>query len=67
MKGSYLKVENYDSLVKDTNTSAIISIDDSAYSGALQRKKKGAEFNQMKNDISDLKELVSALIQKLDK
>lgn len=67
MNNDYLKVEDHDSLIKDTRSKAIISTDEVAYLAALQRKKKGAEFNQMKNDIKDLKDLVSTLIQKLDK
>lgn len=67
MNNDYLKVEDYDSLIKDTRSKAIISTDEVSYLAALQRKKKGTEFNQMKNDIKDLKDLVSTLIQKLDK
>ena len=67
MNNDYLKVEDHDSLIKDTRSKAIISTDEVSYLAALQRKKKGTEFNQMKNDIKDLKDLVSILIQKLDK
>ena len=67
MNNDYLKVEDHDSLIKDTRSKAIISTDEVSYLAALQRKKKGTEFNQMKNDIKDLKDLVSTLVQKLDK
>lgn len=67
MRGNHLHIEDYDLLIKDTRSKAIISIDDSGYAAALKKKKYGSEFKQMKSDISELKDLVSVLIQKLDK
>lgn len=67
MKGNHLHIEDHDKLIKDTRTSAIISIDQSGYNAALQRRKRKAEFDGMKSDINELKTLVSALIQRLDK
>jgi hypothetical protein len=67
MKGNHLHIEDHDMLIKDTRTSAIVSLDQSAYDAALKRKKHKTEFDTMKNDIGELKTLVSLLIQKLDK
>jgi hypothetical protein len=62
-----IKVEDHSSLVKDTNSKAILSVDDRAYQAALIRKNKSKRFQQMENDISELKTLMSTLIHKLDK
>ena len=62
-----VKVEDHASLVKDTNSKAILSVDDKAYQAALARKSKSKKFQQMESDISELKTLMSTLIQKLDK
>ena len=67
MKGNHLHIKNHDNLIKDTRTAAVISINDNAYNTALSRKKRDAEYNQLKNDVADLKDMVSLLIQKLDK
>jgi len=63
----YLKIEDRDSLIKDMKTSSIISIDESAYEAALHRKNRAKRFQQMEKDVSELKILMSTLIQKLDK
>ena len=67
MKSNHLHIRDYDNLIKDTRTAAIVSIDQSAYEAALKRKKHKSEFDGMKNDIKELKSLVSLLIEKLDK
>lgn len=67
MNSNYIKIEDHDSLIKNTKTSAIISIDDSAYEAALRRKKSSKKIRQMENDISELKTMMTTLIQKLDK
>lgn len=64
---NYVKVEDHNSLMKDTKSSAIISTDHASYEAALLRKKGAKRFQQMENDISELKSLVTTLIQKLDK
>ena len=67
MKGNHLHIEDHDKLIKDTRTSAIISVDQSGYQVALKRRKHKADFDKMKTDITELKTLVLTLIQRLDK
>lgn len=67
MQEDYIKIEDHDSLVKSLKSSAIISIDDDAYEAALRRRKSSKKGRQMEKDISDLKTMMSIIIQKLDK
>ena len=67
MKGNLVKVKEFKKLVKDSRTHAVISVDDSAYNEALIRKSKGAKIKKIENDIIELKNMMSLLIQKLDK
>ncbi len=67
MKGNLVKVKEFKKLAKDSRTHAVISVDDDAYNEALTRKSKGAKIKKMENDINELKNMMSLLIQKLDK
>ena len=56
---------------KDDFTGAILNRDNNAYNNAVKRKRlrkqKEIEMNDIKSQVNDLTELVSTLIQKLDK
>jgi hypothetical protein len=67
MQEDYIKIEDHDSLVKSLKSSAIISIDDAAYETALRRRKSSKKVKQIEKDISELKTMMSIIIQKLDK
>lgn len=67
MNNNYVKIKDHANLVKDLRSSAVVSNDNVAYQAALRTKKRYSEINDMKKDISDLKNMVELLINKLDK
>ena len=66
----YIKVEGHQGLVRDTNSGAIINTSTGNMTRARQikfaRQNKQKEFNEMKNQISELKNLVMKLIEEKD-
>ena len=68
----YLKVENSGSLYRDPDTGAIVNRNDSEYDAYLKNKrvaaqKKLQEIDQLKNDVSELKDMMKLVLEKLDK
>jgi hypothetical protein len=66
-----LIVKENTALERDQTTNAILSNDSAGYNAALLRKnhhKKSAEqINELKNEVSELKDLVKTLIVKMNK
>ena len=66
-----LIVEDDNKLERDTHTKAILSNDTDGYRAALQRralrKNKEKEFDELKNKVDNLTNLVETLVKKLDK
>jgi len=66
-----LIVKDNTALERDQTTNAILSNDSAGYKAALIRKKyhkKSAEqIDELKNEVSELKDLVKTLIVKIDK
>ena len=73
----YIPVEGKSGFYRDSESTAIINKDKKAYAAYMQRKKdaedKNSELNQMKEDIDnvknelgDIKGLLSTLVQKLN-
>jgi len=67
---SYVKVEGHSSLVRDTNTGAILNINREEISAArkrkLERRQKEKEFEDLKNEVGDIKNMLTKIIEKLD-
>ena len=67
---SYVKVEKNPDLVRDTNTGAILNINIQEISAArkrkLERRKKEQEFEDLKNEVGDIKNMLTKIIEKLD-
>lgn len=64
-----LKVEEYSQFVKDTNSKAIINVDNNALQSYKMRRDKAAkskeleeDVQQLKSDIADIKMLLTQLI-----
>ena len=66
---SYLKVEGHETLVRETNSNAIVNTDRSAYQVYLQRVKEAKqsnndlryavrEINNLKAELTEIKELL---------
>ena len=62
-----IPVENAPDLVRDAESRAILSRNDSAYHTRVQEKRKAAsqknEIQSLRNEIEELKQLVASLIK----
>jgi len=67
---TYLKVEGNSNLVRDTSTGAILNINKDEISAArkrkLERKQKEQEFENLKNDVTEIKSMLQKLIEGKD-
>ena len=65
---SKIKIEGHSGLVRDTNSGAILNINSSEIQSARERKKlrkqKDHEFENLKNEVSEIKELLLKLVEK---
>lgn len=65
-----LKVIGHDGLVRDQSSGAIISVDKSEYEKYIQRrnqqKSKDREITELKNEVSEIKQLLQGLLQRLN-
>tara|TARA_B110000483_G_scaffold193547_1_gene230333 strand:- start:5935 stop:6141 length:207 start_codon:yes stop_codon:yes gene_type:complete len=66
-----LTVKDNTALERDQTTNAILNNDSAAYKAALLRKKyskkSSKEINELKNEVSELKDLVKTLLVKMNK
>tara|TARA_B100001248_G_C27397174_1_gene466414 strand:+ start:1598 stop:1819 length:222 start_codon:yes stop_codon:yes gene_type:complete len=67
---SYIKVEGHSSLVRDLDTGAILNINKDEINAArkrkLERRHKEKEFEDLKNEVGDIKNMLNKIIEKLD-
>ena len=63
-------VEGHSNLVRDTSTGAILNINKDEISAArkrkLERRQKEKEFEDLKNEVGDIKNMLTKIIEKLD-
>lgn len=75
MSTEKLKVEGYNSLVRDTRSSAIINTDQTAYQRAIKRAKAAAserdemrnatrEINNLKCEMHEIKDMLKKVLEK---
>tara|TARA_B100000900_G_C20533392_1_gene697297 strand:+ start:530 stop:736 length:207 start_codon:yes stop_codon:yes gene_type:complete len=66
----YKDVEGHSNLVRDTSTGAILNINKEEISAArkrkLERRQKEKEFEDLKNEVGDIKNMLTKIIEKLD-
>ena len=66
----YKNVEGHTGLVRDTSTGAILNINKEEISAArrrkLERRQKEKEFEDLKNEVGDMKNMLTKIIEKLD-
>ena len=69
MGSKYIMVKNSDGLARDRRTGGIVNINRSEIDLARARKesknKKEREFEQLKTDVSEMKQLLNTIIEKL--
>ena len=67
---SFLKVEGHTDLFRDENSGAIININKQGVSAArkrkLERRQKEKEFEELKNEVSDIKNILTKIIENID-
>jgi hypothetical protein len=65
----FAKVEGSQTLVRDLNTGAILNTDKSTLDKAREakalRQKKNQEFDELKGEVKEMKEMLTKLIEKL--
>ena len=65
----YAKVEGSNSLIRDLNSNAVILTDENKVMSARQKKanrlKQREEFEQMKQDVQNIKHLLNQIVEKL--
>lgn len=68
MRENFIKVEGHTDLVRDKETGAILNINSSEAEKARERKRirktKDKEFEDLKNEVSEIKELLLQLVEK---
>lgn len=66
----FIKVDGHNGLVRDTSTGAILNINKDEITAArkrkLERRKKEQEFEDLKNEVGDIKNMLTKIIEKLD-
>tara|TARA_B100000963_G_scaffold79530_1_gene67692 strand:- start:6227 stop:6436 length:210 start_codon:yes stop_codon:yes gene_type:complete len=66
----FIKVNGHNGLVRDTSTNAILNINKDEIIAArkrkLERRKKEQEFENLKNEVGDIKNMLTKIIEKLD-
>tara|TARA_B100000242_G_scaffold17302_1_gene10624 strand:- start:102 stop:323 length:222 start_codon:yes stop_codon:yes gene_type:complete len=66
----FLKVDGHAGLVRDTRTNAILNINKDEINAArkrkLERREKEKEFKDLKNEVGDIKNMLTKIIEKLD-
>lgn len=67
----HLRVENHVGLVRDTNSNAILNTSDKDYDEYMKLKSKALSDKQkianLESEVSELKDMVKLLLEKLDK
>ena len=67
---NYLKVKGHENLIRDKDTNVVININRSEIEQAKKRKaeriKKEQELNNLKNEVSEIKSMLTKVIEKLD-
>ena len=72
----YTKIEGYPDLVKDGNTGAVLSDNDSAYNAVRKRykskqlekdqmQKQEKDINSMREELTEIKTIMKTLMEKL--
>ena len=66
----YKNIEGHNGLVRDHSTGAILNINKQQIAAAkkrkLERRAKQKEFEDLKNEVGDIKNMLTKIIEKLD-
>lgn len=65
----YVSIEGHSNLVKDRNTGAVLNIGtnfEQLRKNKEARKKQQIEFNELKNEVGEMKDLLKQIIKKME-
>jgi len=66
----FLKVEGHEGYFRDTNTGAILNVNKEEIEAARKKKalrqQQEQDINNLKNEVSDIKTMLSTIIEKLN-
>lgn len=66
---NYIKVEGHPGLIKDKDTGVVLNTNEQEVEAARARKKawkeKQRELDELKNDVSELKDMMKQILEKL--
>tara|TARA_B100000768_G_scaffold39913_1_gene38781 strand:- start:60686 stop:60910 length:225 start_codon:yes stop_codon:yes gene_type:complete len=69
MKRQYIQIEGQSALVQDISSGAILNVNNESINKARNRKireaEKEKELVELKNDVSEIKKMLSALTKKM--
>ena len=67
---AYLKIEGHEGYVKDPNSGVVLNVNqeeiDAARTRRALRKQQEEDINNLKNEVSDIKNMLGKIIEKLD-
>ena len=67
---TYLKIEGHEVYVKDPNTGVVLNVNQEGINAAKRRralrKQQEEDINNLKNEVSDIKNMLGKIIEKLD-
>ena len=67
---AYIKVDGHQGFVKDTTTGAILNINNNEIEAAQRRKalrlQEKQDIENLKTEVSDIKSMLTKIIEKLD-
>tara|TARA_B100000427_G_C15372925_1_gene535170 strand:+ start:449 stop:658 length:210 start_codon:yes stop_codon:yes gene_type:complete len=67
---NYIKIEGHNGYVRDKKSGAVLNLNKSEIEAAKKRKQQRAtkeqELDNLKNEVSDIKIMLTKLIEKLD-
>ena len=67
---AYLKVDGHNGYIKNTQTGVVLNANHAEIEQAKERKakrlKEKEEINNLKNEVSDIKQMLGKLMEKLD-
>ena len=67
MKKEYLKFEDRNDIVRDSYSKAIINKDVAGYHAALKRKNNKKRLDKLEEDVGDIKNMITLLIERISK
>ena len=67
---AYLKVDGHNGYIKNTETGVVLNVNHEEIEQEKERKakrlKEKEEINNLKNEVSDIKQMLGKLMEKLD-